>query len=63
LRLPIPRSRPTAALAVLATIPVGVTLPATVQLGTVTAVLILMLLTDQRRPWRHVGRPRASVGH
>ncbi|MFC5924570.1 low temperature requirement protein A [Micromonospora vulcania] len=48
LRLPIPRSRLPAALAVLATIAVGVTLPATVQLVTVTVVLVLMLLTDAR---------------
>ncbi|MCO1593647.1 low temperature requirement protein A [Micromonospora sp. RHAY321] len=59
LGLPIPRSRPTAALVVLATIPVGVTLPATVQLATVTAVLVLMLLSDARR---RVGRPRTPVG-
>ncbi|MEH1165022.1 low temperature requirement protein A [Micromonospora sp. CPCC 205539] len=63
LGLPIPLTRPTAALVVLATIPVGVTLPATAQLVTVTAVLVLMLVTDTRRPWPVVGRRgEAPVG-
>ncbi|MFI6269342.1 low temperature requirement protein A [Micromonospora zamorensis] len=52
LRLPIPLSRPTATLAALATVAIGVALPATVQIVTTIAILVLMLVTDARRPTR-----------
>ncbi|MEU1399200.1 low temperature requirement protein A [Micromonospora zamorensis] len=52
LHLPIPLSRPTATLAALATVAIGVALPATVQIVTTIAILVLMLVTDARRPTR-----------
>ncbi|MDG4810040.1 low temperature requirement protein A [Micromonospora sp. WMMD1120] len=54
LRLGITLSRPTAVLAVLATIAIGPALPAPVQLVTITGVLVLMLVTDALRPSRRV---------
>ncbi|MEU8127371.1 low temperature requirement protein A [Micromonospora sp. NPDC049049] len=52
LRLPIPPARLAAAAAALATVAIGVTLPATVQLVTTIAILVLMLAYDARRSTR-----------
>ncbi|MFG1843014.1 low temperature requirement protein A [Micromonospora sp. NPDC049175] len=49
LRLPVPPARLAATVAALATVAIGVTLPATVQLVTTIAILVLMLVTDARR--------------
>ncbi|MFC4017359.1 low temperature requirement protein A [Micromonospora sp. GCM10011542] len=57
LHVPIAPSRPVAALLVLATVAIGVTLPGAVQIVTITAVLVLMLLAGDRSPRRHRTRP------
>ncbi|MEU1588130.1 low temperature requirement protein A [Micromonospora sp. NPDC005710] len=48
LRVPIPLARLAAAVAALATVALGVSLPVTVQLVTTIAILVLMLVTDAR---------------
>ncbi|WP_327040610.1 hypothetical protein OG400_23825 [Micromonospora ureilytica] len=48
-------------MAALATAAIGVTLPATVQLVTTIAILVLMLVTDARRSTRHGDDERASL--
>ncbi|MFF0471081.1 low temperature requirement protein A [Micromonospora zamorensis] len=55
LRLPIPLSRPTAALAALAAVAIGLAVAAPAQLGAVTGVVVLMLVTDTLRASRRAG--------
>ncbi|WP_327035946.1 low temperature requirement protein A [Micromonospora ureilytica] len=61
LRLPVPLARLAAALAAVATTAIGVTLPATAQLVTTIAILVLILVTDARRSTRHGDDERASL--
>ncbi|WP_410817806.1 low temperature requirement protein A [Micromonospora sp. 050-3] len=61
LRVPIPLARLVAAVAALATVAIGVTLPVTVQLVTTIAILVLMLVTDTRRSTRRGDDERTSL--
>ncbi|MEU8183748.1 low temperature requirement protein A [Micromonospora sp. NPDC049047] len=60
LRLPIPLSRLTAALAALAAVAIGLAVAAPAQLGAVTGVVVLMLVTDTPRASRRVGHERSA---